>query len=135
MHAELHCSADKAHSHPAIARYWCAQFCEHTVAESPPHNLTLLAALQVAQQDAERARFTVTRAEQEKKSTIVRAKGEAESAKLIGQAVKENPAFLALRKIEAAREIADTVATAPNRLYLNSDSLLLDLTPKGQERS
>jgi prohibitin 2 len=84
--------------------------------------------LQVAQQDAERARFTVTRAEQDKKSTIVRAKGEAESAKLIGQAVQQNPAFLALRKIEAAREIADTVAAAPNRLYLNSDSLLLDLT-------
>ena len=95
----------------------------------------LAASVQVAQQDAERARFTVTRAEQDKKSTIVRAKGEAESAKLIGQAVKDNPAFIALRKIEAAREIADTVATAPNRLYLNSDSLLLDLTPKGQERS
>ena len=83
--------------------------------------------VQVAQQDAERARFIVTRAEQEKKSTIVRAKGEAESAKLIGQAVQSNPAFLALRKIEAAREIADTVAAAPNRLYLNSDSLLLNL--------
>lgn len=81
----------------------------------------------MAQQDAERARFIVTRAEQDKKSTIVRAKGEAESAKLIGQAVQSNPAFLALRKIEAAREIADTVAAAPNRLYLNSESLLLNL--------
>ena len=69
----------------------------------------------------------MTRAEQEKKSTIVRAKGEAESARLIGQAVQQNPAFLALRKIEAAREIADTVAAAPNRLYLNSESLLLNL--------
>ena len=84
--------------------------------------------MQVAQQDAERARFTVVRAEQDKKSTIVRANGEAESAKLIGQAVQSNPAFLALRKIEAAREIADTVSAAPNRLYLNADSLLLDLT-------
>lgn len=82
---------------------------------------------QVAQQDAERAKFIVTRAEQDKRSTIVRAKGEAESAKLIGQAVQSNPAFLALRKIEAAREIADTVAAAPNRLYLNSESLLLNL--------
>lgn len=84
-------------------------------------------AKQVAQQDAERARFIVTRAEQEKKSTIVRAKGEAEAAKLIGQAVQSNPAFMALRKIEAAREIADTIAGAPNKLYLNSDSLLLNL--------
>ena len=70
----------------------------------------------------------MTRAEQDKRSTIVRATGEAESAKLIGQAVQSNPAFMALRKIEAAREIADTVAAASNRLYLNSDSLLLDLT-------
>lgn len=89
--------------------------------------LTYQEHLQVAQQDAERARFIVTRAEQEKKSTIVRAKGEAEAAKLIGQAVQSNPAFMALRKIEAAREIADTIAGAPNKLYLNSESLLLNL--------
>jgi prohibitin 2 len=84
--------------------------------------------LQVAQQEAERARFIVTRAEQDKKSTIVRAKGEAEAAKLIGQAIQNNPAFMALRKIEAAREIADTIATAPNKLYLNSDALLLNMS-------
>jgi prohibitin 2 len=84
-------------------------------------------SVQVAQQDAERARFIVTRAEQEKKSTIVRAQGEAEAAKLIGQAVQSNPAFMALRKIEAAREIAETISGAPNKLYLNSDSLLLNL--------
>lgn len=84
--------------------------------------------VQVAQQDAERARFIVMRAEQDKKSTIVRAQGEAESAKLIGQAVQNNPAFMALRKIEAAREIADTIASAPNKMFLNSDALLLNMS-------
>merc|ERR1712129_18631 len=41
---------------------------------------------QVAQQDAERARFVVEKAMQDKKSTIIRAQGEAKSAKLIGDA-------------------------------------------------
>lgn len=39
----------------------------------------------------------------------------------------QNPAFLTLRKIEAAREIASTVAASANRIFLNSDSLLLNL--------
>ena len=40
----------------------------------------------------------------------------------------QNPAFLTLRKIEAAREIASTVAASANRIFLNSDSLLLNLS-------
>lgn len=82
---------------------------------------------QVAQQDAERAKFVVDKAEQDKQSAIIRAQGEAQSAKLIGQAIQNNPAFLTLRKIEAAREIASTVAGSQNRVFLNSDSLLLNL--------
>ena len=57
-------------------------------------------AKQVAQQEAERAKFIVEKALQEKQSAIVRAQGEAQSARLIGQAIMHNPAFLALRKIE-----------------------------------
>lgn len=41
-------------------------------------------AKQVAQQEAERARFFVEKAQQDKKSIIIRAQGEAQSAKLIG---------------------------------------------------
>lgn len=85
-------------------------------------------AKQVAQQDAERAKFIVEKAEQDKQSAIIRAQGEAQSAMLIGQAVQQNPAFLTLRKIEAAREIASTVAASANRIFLNSDSLLLNLS-------
>jgi prohibitin 2 len=85
-------------------------------------------AKQIAQQEAQRATFIVEKAKQEKQSIIVQAEGEAQSAKMIGDAVKNNPGFIELRKIEAAREIAQTLSSSKNRAYLNSESLLLDLT-------
>lgn len=42
----------------------------------------------------------VDKAEQDKQGAILRAQGEAQSAKLIGEAIQSNPAFLTLRKIE-----------------------------------
>eukprot|EP00941_MAST-03F_sp_MAST-3F-sp1_P004392 g4392.t1 len=84
-------------------------------------------AKQVAQQEAERAKFIVEKALQEKKSTVIRAQGEAKSAELIGDAIKNNPAFLELRKIEAARDISQAVGRGGNRLFLSADSLLLNL--------
>jgi prohibitin 2 len=42
---------------------------------------------QVALQEAERARYVVEQAVQDKKSTIIKATAEAESAKLIGLAL------------------------------------------------
>jgi prohibitin 2 len=80
-----------------------------------------------AQQDAERAKYIVLGALQEKQTIITKAKGEAESAMLIGNAVKKNPGFMKLRRIDAAREIADVVSTSGNKIYLNSDTLLLNL--------
>ncbi|KAJ9170899.1 hypothetical protein P3X46_018962 [Hevea brasiliensis] len=84
-------------------------------------------AKQVAAQEAERAKFIVEKAEQDKKSAIIRAEGEATSAQLIGQAIANNPAFITLRKIEAAREIAQTISNSANKVFLNSDDLLLNL--------
>jgi prohibitin 2 len=52
---------------------------------------------------------------------------QAQSAKLIGEAVQQNPSFIALRKIEAAREIASTISQSANRVYLPADSLFLNL--------
>lgn len=63
-------------------------------------------AKQVAQQEAERARFIVDKAVQEKKSMVIKAEGEAKSATLIGSAIRDNPGFIELRKLEAARDIA-----------------------------
>lgn len=84
-------------------------------------------AKQVAQQEAERARFIVEKARQDKKSAIIRAEGEARSAQMIGDAMRDNPAFIQLRRIEAAREIATTVQRSQNRVYLDADTLQLNL--------
>ncbi|KAL3522373.1 hypothetical protein ACH5RR_015207 [Cinchona calisaya] len=84
-------------------------------------------AKQIAAQEAERARFLVEKAEQEKKSAIVRAEGEAKSAELIGKAIAENPSFIMLRKIEASRNIAQKISKSANHVYLQSDNLLLNL--------
>lgn len=96
-------------------------------------------AKQVAAQEAERAKFIVEKAEQDKKSAIIRAQGEAKSAQLIGQAIANNPAFITLRRIEAAREIAHVIANSSNKVMLSSEDLLLNLgvmtpeTPAGKK--
>lgn len=92
-----------------------------------PEYARAVEAKQVAQQDAERAKYIVIGAQQEKKTIITKARGEAESAELIGAAVRKNPGFMKLRRIDAAREIADIVANSGNKVYLNADSLLLNL--------
>ena len=81
----------------------------------------------MAQQEAERAKYIVIGAQQEKQTIITKARGEAESAELIGTAVKRNPGFMKLRRIDAARDIADIVSKSGNKIYLNADSLLLNL--------
>ena len=90
-------------------------------------------AKQVAQQDAERAKYVVQGAKAEKQTIITRAQGEAQSTMLIGNAVKKNPGFMKLRKIEAAGVIATTVSKSGNKIYLNSDSLLLNLVGEPDE--
>lgn len=87
-----------------------------------------------AQQEAERAKYVVLGAQQEKKTIITKAKGEAESAELIGHAVKKNPGFMSLRRIDAAKDIADIVAKSGNKVYLNADSLLLNLLGDADEK-
>jgi prohibitin 2 len=84
-------------------------------------------AKQVAQQIAERAKYIVDQAREDKKSIIIKAQAEATSAELIGKAVKDNPTFLELRRIETAREIAGVLAESRNHIMLNSNQLLLSL--------
>ncbi|MCJ1250794.1 Prohibitin-1, subunit of the prohibitin complex (Phb1p-Phb2p) [Trapelia coarctata] len=74
---------------------------------------------QIAQQDAERARFIVEKAEQERQANVIRAEGEAESADIISKAVaKAGDGLIMIRRIEASREIAQTLAGNPNVTYL-----------------
>lgn len=86
-------------------------------------------AKQVAQQEAERSKFLVAKAEQERRAAIIRAEGESEAARLISQATaKAGPGLIQLRRIEAAREIAATLSHSRNIMYLpTSNNLLLGL--------
>jgi len=85
-------------------------------------------AKQIAQQTALRAAFLVDQAIQEKQSIIVRAQGEARSAELIGEAVRSNKGFLQLRRLEAARDIANILAGSGNRVMLDASGLMLNVT-------
>lgn len=85
---------------------------------------------QVAQQEAQRAQFLVEKAKQEKQQKIVQASGEAEAAKLIGEAIAINPGYLKLRKIRAAQSIARTLAQSQNRIYLTANNLMLNINDK-----
>lgn len=87
-------------------------------------------AKQIAQQEAQRSIFLVERAKQDLQSTILRAQGEAEAAKMISEAMARNPAFLQLRRTEAARDIANTIAKSQNKVILDSNALLLNLNVK-----
>ncbi len=92
-------------------------------------------AKQVAQQEAERAKFIVKQALQDKRSTIIKAEGEAKSAELIGKAVQKNPGYLELRKMEAAAHIAEIVSKGNNVVYLDSNSLMQNSLAKPLVRS
>ncbi|CAH1240325.1 PHB2 [Branchiostoma lanceolatum] len=84
-------------------------------------------AKQVAQQEAQRAQFIVEKAKQERQQKVVQAEGEAQAARMIGEAISENPGYLKLRRIRAAQSIARTISQSQNRVYLNAGSLMLNL--------
>lgn len=86
---------------------------------------------QVAEQDAERARFLVEKAEQEKKASIIRAEGESTAAKVVSEALEASPALVELRRIEAAKDIADTLSKSRNVTYLPSSgqNMMLKISP------
>jgi len=84
-------------------------------------------AKQIAQQEAQRASYQVEKAVQEKQQKIVQAEGETAAARMLGEAISQNPGYLKLRKLAAAQKISSTVAASQNRVYLNAGSLLLNI--------
>eukprot|EP01018_Ginkgo_biloba_P005940 Gb_41747 [translate_table: standard] len=86
---------------------------------------------QVAQQEAERSKFVVAKAEQERRAAIIRAEGESDAAKLISDATANaGMGLIELRRIEASREIAATLSKSPNVVYLpGGNNMLLGLNP------
>ncbi|KOS15846.1 phb2-prohibitin [Malassezia pachydermatis] len=91
-------------------------------------------AKQITQQAALRAAFQVDQALQEKQAIIVKSAGEARSAELIGDAVRKNKGFLELKKLEAAKDIAATLSGSNNRVMLDAQSLLLDVSKDSTAR-
>jgi prohibitin 1 len=83
---------------------------------------------QVKQQEAEKAKFEVMRAEHEKDAAVIIAEGEAEAAKLVSDAVDQNGgALIEVRRLDAAQDIAATLARSRGVTYLpggNSNILL-----------
>jgi prohibitin 1 len=70
---------------------------------------------QIAQQEAERARFIVEKAEQERQANVIRAEGESEAAETIGRAVaKSGDGLIQIRRIETQKDIAQMVSQNPN---------------------
>eukprot|EP00921_Rhytidocystis_pertsovi_P002419 GHVQ01004133.1.p1 GENE.GHVQ01004133.1~~GHVQ01004133.1.p1 ORF type:complete len:282 (+),score=45.30 GHVQ01004133.1:125-970(+) len=92
---------------------------------------------QVAQQESERVRFLVLKSEQERLAAVVRAEGEAEAATMISQAVKEHgTGLIEMRRIEAAKEIAEALSRSGGVMYLPKDQhMLLNLQPGGKNSS
>ena len=52
---------------------------------------------------------------------------------MIGKAIANNPSFISLRRIEAAREVSETISRSANRVYLNADTLMLNLENETKE--
>jgi len=76
---------------------------------------------QVAQQDAERARFLVEKAEQQKKAAVITAEGDAQAASLLAKAFGDaGEALVELRRLEAAEDIAKEVSRTRNVIWLPS---------------
>lgn len=74
---------------------------------------------QVAQQEAEKARFMVEKAEQQKKATIISAEGDAEAANMLSRAFDEaGDGLVELRRIEAAEDIAYQLSRSRSVNYL-----------------
>ncbi|KAK5729653.1 Prohibitin-1, subunit of the prohibitin complex (Phb1p-Phb2p) [Elasticomyces elasticus] len=74
---------------------------------------------QIAQQEAERARFVVEKAEQERQANVIRAEGESEAAEVIGKAVgKWGNGLIQIRRIETQRDVAQLMSKNPNVTYL-----------------
>jgi len=84
---------------------------------------------QVAQQDAEKARFLVEKAEQQKKAAVISAEGDAQAAVLLAKSFGEaGEGLVELRRIEAAEDIAYQLSRSRQVAYLPpGQNILLNL--------
>ncbi|XP_062552301.1 prohibitin 1 [Armigeres subalbatus] len=86
---------------------------------------------QVAQQEAEKARFMVEKAEQMKKAAIISAEGDAEAAALLAKSFGDSgDGLVELRRIEAAEDIAYQMSRARGVVYLPAGQTTLLQLPQ-----
>ncbi|KAL5104464.1 Protein l 2 37Cc [Taenia crassiceps] len=90
-------------------------------------------AKQVAQQEAERARFLVEKAEQQKLAAVISAEGDSEAAKMLAKSFgSSGDGLIELRRIEAAEDIAYQLGKNRNISYLpDGVNALLNLPSMG----
>eukprot|EP01104_Vermistella_antarctica_P002958 TRINITY_DN13130_c1_g1_i1.p1 TRINITY_DN13130_c1_g1~~TRINITY_DN13130_c1_g1_i1.p1 ORF type:complete len:274 (-),score=70.73 TRINITY_DN13130_c1_g1_i1:91-912(-) len=94
-----------------------------------PEFTRAIEAKQVAEQMAERQRYLVDKAKQEKLAEVILVEGQTEAARIIMDAMKSGNEFLELKRIEAAKEVAETLSRSPNISYLPSGgSVLLNIS-------
>ena len=84
---------------------------------------------QVAQQEAEKAKFLVEKAEQIKQANIISAEGDTKAAELLATAIgNAGEGLIELRRIETAEDIAKDLSQSRNVVYLpQGQSTLLAL--------
>lgn len=87
--------------------------------------ISAVEAKQAAYQDAERAKYLVEQAIQDKKSVIVLAEADAVAAELIGKTM--NPTYLELKRVDTAKKIAGILSMSSNRAFIDSETLMLDI--------
>jgi len=81
---------------------------------------------QVAEQDAERQKFIVQQSEQERQATVIRSEGEAEAAQMISEALNvHGTGLIEVRRIDAAKDIAEALSKSPNVMYLPPNQQML----------
>jgi len=84
---------------------------------------------------AERAKFIVQKAEQEKLALITRSEGDAEAAQLVSDALsKHGTGLIEIRRLETAQLIAENLSRSSNITFLPSSSnMLLNLPTAPQQ--
>jgi len=90
-----------------------------------PELETAIEAKMVQEQEAAKAKFTQDKTQIEADTVVIKAKGDAESIKIRGEALKENPTFIALQIVEKWDGRSPLVvgggATGPNILLPMAD--------------
>ena len=88
---------------------------------------------QVAQQEAEKARFFVEKAEYIKQANVISSEGDAKAAEILANAFSlAGDSLIELRRLEAAEDVAKQLSNSRNVVYLpggNEQNLLLQIPP------